>query len=277
MSRHKPRGGPKAPKETPLSKRQVFFAVLNERAIQHEAIDAREDLGEVARIMGAERIRSAYSRVDVARNRISKKFMELTKNPKDTVVMLDTDHTHPMDIVYRLARHDVGVVGALCFRRGEPYDPQFYVRGEDGELRQPVEWDPEALDKGAIVGSGAIAIQRWVFEALEAKGFHYPWFRNMYTDGVDEFYGEDWYFGLNCEKAGIPHHCDFSTVSPHMRTGYVDEKTWNTYKAMNPSILGGDSEAKEAQATLGESGNRVGDQEVAGDNEARPESGLASD
>ena len=90
MSRHKPRGGPKPPKETPLSKRVVFFAVLNERAIQHEAIDAREDLGEVARIMGAERIRSAYSRVDVARNRISKKFMELTKNPKDTVVMLDT-------------------------------------------------------------------------------------------------------------------------------------------------------------------------------------------
>jgi len=62
-----------------------------------------------------------------------------------------------------------------------------------------------------------------------------------------------------------------------MRTGYVDEKTWNTYKAMNPSILGGDSEAKEAQATLGESGNRSGDQEVAGDNEAGPESGLAGD
>src|SRR3990167_5778217 len=108
MSRHKPRGGPKAPKETPLSKRAVFFAVLNERAIPHEATDAREDLGEVARIQGAERIRSAYSRVDVARNRIAKKFMELTKNPKDTLVQLDTDHTHPMDIVYRLVRHDVG-------------------------------------------------------------------------------------------------------------------------------------------------------------------------
>src|SRR3989337_2798540 len=160
VSRPKPRRGPKPPKETPLSQRGIYFAVLNERAIQHEAVDAREDLGEVARLQGAERIRSAYSRVDVARNRIAKKFMELTKNPKDTIVMLDTDHTHPQDIVYRLVRHDVGVIGALCFRRGEPYDPQFYVRGEDGELRQPVEWDPEALDKGTIIGTGAIAIQR---------------------------------------------------------------------------------------------------------------------
>ena len=277
MTRNKPRRGPRPPKETPLSQRAVYFAVLNERAIPHEATDAREDLGEVARIQGAVRLRSNYTRVDVARNRLSKKFMELTKGPKDTLVMLDTDHTHPQDIVYRLVRHDVGVVGALCFRRGEPYDPQFYVRGEDGELRQPVEWDPEALDKGTLVGSGAIAIQRWVFEALEAKGFHYPWFRNMYSDGADEFYGEDWFFALNCEKAGIPHHCDFSTISPHMRTGYVDEKTWNTYKAMNPSILGGNGETKEAQAARSEGGNRGGDQEVAGDNEAGHESGLASD
>src|SRR3972149_8453405 len=126
MSRHKPRGGPKPPKETPLSKRVVFFAVLNERAIQHEAIDAREDLGEVARIMGAERIRSAYSRVDVARNRISKKFMELTKNPKDTLVMLDTDHTHPMDIVYRLGGRAGGGGGGLWFCRGGPHDPPVF-------------------------------------------------------------------------------------------------------------------------------------------------------
>src|SRR3989304_1151102 len=46
MSRHKPRRGPKPPKETPLSQRDIYFAVLNERAIQHEAVDAREDLGE---------------------------------------------------------------------------------------------------------------------------------------------------------------------------------------------------------------------------------------
>jgi hypothetical protein len=240
--RHKPRPI-KPPKPARLIKPpgRVFFAVLNERAIAHEAVDAREDFGEVARLMGFERIRSNYSRVDVARSRIAKKFMELTKSPKDTLVMLDTDHTHPQDIVYRLARHNLGVVGALCFRRGEPFDPQFYVRGEDGDLRQPVEWDPEAVDKGTIVGSGAIAIQRWVFEKLEQEGFHYPWFRNMYTDGADTFYGEDWYFGLNCEKAGIPHYCDFSTISPHMRTAYVDEKTWNTYRAINPAIMGGDN------------------------------------
>jgi hypothetical protein len=234
MSRNKLR-----PQKKPkLEKRAVFFAVLNERAIQHEAVDAREDLGEVARQRGAMRLRSPYSRVDVSRNRIAKVFMELSQRPKDTVVMLDTDHTHPMDIVHLLARHDVGVVGALCFRRGEPFDPQFYVR-QEGDLLQPAEWDPTELAKGTIVGSGAIAIQRWVFEKLEQEGFHYPWFRNIYTDGKDEFYGEDWYFGLNCEKAGIPHYCDFSTVSPHMRVATVDDKTWSTFRSMNPSVLGG--------------------------------------
>ena len=225
----------------------MYFAVLNERAIPHEAVDAREDLGEVARLMGFERIRCNYSRVDVARNRIAKRFMELTSRPKDTLVMLDTDHTHPMDIVGRLARHDYGVIGALCFRRGEPFDPQFYVRGEDGELRQPVEWDPEGIDKGTIVGTGAIAIQRWVFEKLEQDGHHYPWFRSIYTDGDDTFLGEDWYFGLICEKASIPHYCDFSTVSPHMRVAYVDAKTWDTYRAMNPSIMGGEPAPLDAR------------------------------
>jgi len=226
-------------------KKEVYFAILDERAIQHKMVHAREDIIAACTVMGYKLIRMGYGRTDVARNKLAKKFMEVTRRPNDTLVMLDTDHAHPRDIVKRLEEHNLPVVGALCFRRSEPYDPQFYVRQEGGALLQPVDWDPRATDKGTIVGTGAIAIQRQVFEKLTAAGALYPWFRNIYQDNEDPNLGEDWYFGLSCERVGIPHYCDYSLISPHQTESLVDGRTWETYKQANPAIVGKQSSSSE--------------------------------
>lgn len=201
-------------------KRDIWFAVLNERMVYAEAADMREDIAAVSAAMGFKRLRHEYSRVDIARNHLSRKFMEITKSPKDTLVMLDTDHIHPADIVARLVRHDLGVVGALCFRRGGPEDPQVYVRLPDGDLAQPSELQNGLLE-ATIVGSGAIAIQRWVFEKMT-----YPYWRMIYEDNSTALLGEDWYFGLECEKLGIKHYCDMTTISPHIFYRYIGPDKW---------------------------------------------------
>jgi hypothetical protein len=228
-----PRHGPKAVD----TGRSVWFFLPHEKSWHWKAVDAVLDLAAVAAVGGAKRIKMGPTRIDVARNRAARKFLEVSRRPKDTLVMLDADHEHPKELIDVLVSHDKGVVAALCFRRSEPYDPQIYVRDkDDGELKQPVTWGKGVL-KGTIVGTGAIAIQRWVFEKLEADGFSYPWFRMMYTDGEDSFLGEDWYFGLACEKAGIEQWCDMGFVSPHIADRLIAEADYRRHLAEHPEIL----------------------------------------
>ncbi len=202
-----------------------FYAVLNERVTLEPAADSREDLAAVNTSHGIQRIRHPYARVDVARNRIIKAFLANANSPDSTLTMLDNDHVHHPETVLRLINHNVDVVGALAFRRGEPYDPQIYVRRDDGEYLQPSEWTDDLLE-GTIVGAAAICIKRSVFEKLDAVGAPYPYFRMMYEPGKDHFLGEDWYFGLMCEEAGIPHHCDMGLIAPHLDTLYIGDIPW---------------------------------------------------
>ena len=184
-----------------------------------------EDLAAFNQISGIRRIRHPYARVDVARNRIEKKFCEITQHPESSVTMLDTDHLHDPETVVKLIQHNLPVVGALAFRRGEPYDPQVYVKSETGSLGQPTQWKPGVLEAD-IVGAAAICIRRKVFTELEEKGFPYPHWRMIYEDGKNEFLGEDWYFARICQAAGIKHHCDMTLVAPHQDTIWIDEKPW---------------------------------------------------
>ena len=201
-----------------------WFAVLNERHISSEVVDGREDLAAFCVLHGIRRVRHPYSRVDVSRNRIAKKFMEITTHPESSLTMLDTDHLHSHDVVLKLIEDNLPVVGALVFRGGEPFDPQVYVmKGED--LAQPIEWTAGVMEAD-IVGAAALCIRRKVFTELEAKGFRYPWFRMIYEDGEDTFLGEDWDFSQKCRKAGIKLYCDMRLISPHQDVMWIDEKPW---------------------------------------------------
>ena len=175
-----------------------------------------------------------YTRTDDARNSAClglAKMVERSHNPRDTLVMLDCDHEHPVDIVHRLVAHDVGVVGALYYRRSEPYDAMAFFRDkESGELRTPAVWDKDAgLVPCACVGTGAIAIQAWVLQKLMDKGFTWPFFRYLYSETGTIQPTEDMYFGAICEKAGIPHHVDFSLMTPHLTTTRIDGRLFEAH------------------------------------------------
>ena len=217
---------------------QVYYSVLPERTIPEHGFASLMDLAMRSGAQGHARINIGYSRVDVARNTVTKAFLLQSKSDDDTLVMLDCDHVHPDTVVERLARHSEGVVCALAFRRCPPYDPQIYRHGEGGQLVQPSEWGQGLLRVDAF-GMAAIAIKRWVFRKLDESGMLFPYFRFWYPKGMgmdNSFPSEDIFFGLACEAAGVECYCDTTVVSPHLTVGTVDETSWTTYLADHPEM-----------------------------------------
>lgn len=208
---------------------RIYYAIPMERSVQCDAVVSLLDVAIHAHHNKALRINMGYKRVDDARNSAAKLFLSHSKSEDDVLVMLDNDHTHPAHIVPHLAskvdaEHEV--VGALMFRRSLPHDPCFYKLGEDNRVVDvPTTFDG-SLVRCDIVGTGAIAIRRSVFTKLDMNGFRWPYFRFVYNEGEDIQRSEDWNFGLECRKAGIPHWCDTSIMSPHIGQFLIGPDEW---------------------------------------------------
>ncbi len=218
---------------------KVFWAVLFERYMAFEPVERLLDIAALAAQLGAARMSVPYAATDTARNIIVDGFLRHTDDPNDLLIMLDNDHLHPADIVEQLARHDParGVVGALYFRRGEPYDPMFYLRTASGQLRNPAVFNVGPLYEAACIGTGAIAIRRWVFDKLQAAGVEAPFFRYYQYQANGNRSTEDIYFGDICERAGIAHYVDTSLISPHQRTSFVGLPEWEAQMRTRPELL----------------------------------------
>lgn len=159
-----------------------------------------------------------------------KKF---TPAQDDTLVMLDCDHLMPTDIVERLAAHQEGVVGALACARGEVPFLCFFGKGKDGHMYNMSEWEDGELAEGIIIGSGAIAIKRWVLYRLQHCSP--SWFRYIYG-GYRFESTEEMYFGFECAKIGIPHYCDTSLWIPHIVNAFVTPEEWRAWFKDHPEV-----------------------------------------
>lgn len=185
------------------------------------------------------RMAPGYTRTDYNRNECCKKFLEVSQRDNDLLIMLDADHKYPANILERLAGHDpsMGVVGALAYRRGEPYDPLFFVRDKGG-LYPLSGFERGPLYQCAIVTTSAISIRRWVLLELNHKGYVFPWFRYEYpTDS--SLPSEDMYFGRICEQAGIWHWVDSGLEIPHATYGWVDHAIHEAYLESHPELTQG--------------------------------------
>lgn len=175
---------------------------------------------------GLPAMRISYGRTDLVRNKAA---LLLLQSNFTHVLMLDADHQHQQHITQLLARHVLEdpsrlVVGGLNFRRGEPYDPCAYLRGEDGKLYPPTEWERGLVEVDAI-GTGSLLISREVFERIEP-----PWFFNDYSKVMEDHWpGEDMGFSKKCNEAGIKLYVDTTLTSPHMIDAVVDETAYREF------------------------------------------------
>jgi hypothetical protein len=162
-------------------------------------------------------------RCDVARNTYA---ADLLKSEHTHLLMLDSDHIHPPDIVQRLARWMVEdparlVVGGLNFRRGEPFDPCAYVKDEDGAVLGLTDWGD--LVECHSIGTGCILISREVFERIPP-----PWFGYDVT-AFPEYPSDDIFFCNLCRQHDIKLFCDTTTTSPHLIESAVGKDTFVNY------------------------------------------------
>jgi len=211
----------------------IYWGVLLERGMYDEAVDSLLGVASRCGSQNWTRISVPHTATEWAREQFTEAFMESTSDPYDTLVMLDADHKYPANVVERLAldpHPDYGVVAALAFCRGEDSRPAFYMKdSEDPEFWYSTSKIPEnKIIPADMVGTGAIAIRRWVFDKLQP-----PYWKKMY-DVVRG--GEDWYFSLQCEKAGIARYVHTGVEIPHIRLGTVTRKDWEKYCYDNLSI-----------------------------------------
>ena len=173
-----------------------------------------------------------YGFADRMRNEAAKQLLD---SEYTHILMLDSDHTHPADIVQRLARHIIEdperlIVGGLNFKRSPPYSPCAYVvSGNDNDQIYRVhDWEP-GLTEVSRIGTGSILISREVFERID-----FPWFVNE-PDLVNQGLGShDHYLCKLAQDVGIKIWCDFGLVSPHMASHRITEETYRTFCKLNP-------------------------------------------
>lgn len=233
--------------------KQVWWAALLERCVYDQAVDV---MVKIAFRMGRLSVQYPengwkplyphlvglgvpgwqYLRTDVARQALAELFLLRTKNPDDTLVLLDIDHDHPTSVIELLVADDKEVVVPLMFRRGEPYQACAFRRGADGHLRHLATF-PEGLLRMDALGAGAIAIQRGALEKLRAAGHKWFW-KYEYSEEM-EAPSEDLYFSKICEQAGVEMYVDTRWETPHTTLGQIDRHTHEAFMAENPDALGG--------------------------------------
>jgi len=145
--------------------------------------------------------------VDQARNHIADLAI---KHGIDYVLFLDDDHTFPPDLFYRLIAANKDVVGALCFRRIEPFGPCIFRWQTDQQNGNLMVHDrPDLIGNGLqkvdAIGFGAVLVKTEVFKKLGPP----PWFKFSEV-------GEDLHFCDLCAQNGVEVWCDTNLEAPHI-------------------------------------------------------------
>lgn len=152
------------------------------------------------------------------------------------LLMLDSDHLHPVDIVERLTRwlgHEGApqVISALNYQRKPPFRPAafFFDNPETMGLMHLATW-PQGLVKVDAVGCSAILIERSVLERMKE-----PWFEFHYlpveSEAAPRFIGEDIWFCHKLAALGIPVYVDTTTTCPHCGESWVEEAHFRAWVA----------------------------------------------
>jgi hypothetical protein len=214
---------------------RIYWAVLFDRMTHWRAVRSIIRVSMVCGAANYVNLSVDQKRTDITRDELIAEFRSRAASPDDALVMLDNDHEFPNpEIVGWLGNSEFDVTAALAFRRGSPFDPIMFLRCADGKLHPIAQWEPGTVIQCHMVGHGAIAIKRRVFDSLEKKGFSAPFYRYTYPEGSTARPSEDMYFGSTCEQAEIGMFCDTRLVIPHLIDDAIDEKRWQHWLDTHP-------------------------------------------
>lgn len=197
-----------------------------ERAISYadEVVPWLVGLGQQGWVFGFR----GYGRTDVTRNEFVKHL--LGKTDCTHLVMLDLDHAHPPDVVWRLCKRAAEdrtrrVISALAYRRGAPFEPIAF-RWDEKIGKFFAVLDGNGLVEVDRLGFGAVIIARDVFEEIG-----WPYFSYVYETGEDgeRYPTEDMWFSRRCQEQGIRLWVDFDLVTDHLTVSRVNGLVFESY------------------------------------------------
>jgi hypothetical protein len=154
----------------------------------------------------------------------------------DWILFTDDDMAWDPPMVKRLVdtrdRHDLDIVGGLCFQRGEPYQPTMYMRqGPDSGGYNFLEtWEEDAVVEVDATGLAFLLITKRAVEKI--LGGPLPDFetrQKMPAPPIfvwDGQFGEDFSFCQEAKRAGLKVFVDTSVKIQHMAGHTITEKTF---------------------------------------------------
>jgi hypothetical protein len=132
-------------------------------------------------------------------------------------LFLDTDHRFPKDLLERLLRHDVTMVGVNYTRRNAPFDPVTFAA--DLEPVYTTD-DSKGLERVHATGFGCVLLRLADLRDLEK-----PYFTVGYNPDTEKFMGEDFYFCHKLAQKGIPVYVDHDLSREVTHMGRIELTT----------------------------------------------------
>ncbi|MCH9739506.1 MAG: hypothetical protein K0U38_01505 [Epsilonproteobacteria bacterium] len=120
-------------------------------------------------------------RTDSNRNHMLKEYLE---TDVDYILHIDADQIYPADIIDKLVKANVDIIGSVYFKRSKPYDPVVYVKsGNEVNPYRPVDlkgYGPHHYEVDGI-GFGGMLVKMDVYRKMGddkwmvyGKNFHNP-------------------------------------------------------------------------------------------------------
>jgi hypothetical protein len=191
------------------------------------------------------------------------------------LLFIDDDMVWRPDAVGKLVKRrdefDLDMVGGLCFRRGEPFQPTMYMRETptSGGYNFREVWDEEEVVEVDATGCAFLLIHKRVFELI-AGGPMPPYAHRTREGGPPPNYfrwegslGEDLRYCPDAKDAGARIWVDTSSPIGHISERVVghddflaqlakrDDRTWMARKALNDSMGLPTMTQSEARERLG--------------------------
>ena len=113
-------------------------------------------------------------RTDSNRNYMLNEYL---KSDVDYILWLDADQIYPPDIIDKLVKADVDIIGSVYYKRGEPYNPVVYLKnGKKKNPYRPVDLRkyPKVHLEVDGIGFGGMLVKTDVYRKLgDEKWFRY--------------------------------------------------------------------------------------------------------
>lgn len=161
----------------------------------------------------------------------------------DVLVFCDDDMVWKPDAIKRLVQtreeYDLDMLGALCFRRGEPFQPTLYMREQpdEGMYNFLERWDSDLVEVDAT-GMAFCVIHKRVFERIAGKPM--PSLEERMNMGPPQFFrwvgtlGEDLRFCQDAKRAGCKIWVDTRIEIDHVGEHNINKRDFWLELATRP-------------------------------------------